>query len=96
MELLNLTRYYPEGATKSVQFFRSEKGEDFYESMSLFTKRYKLCVRPADGVIRAMHEDVSRLYPAGFNVVEVDELPEGFAVGKWRYIDGEITMLTKD
>lgn len=93
MELKNVTRYYPEKPSlgAGVQYFKSESGEDFYDSIPLFTKRYKLCVNPTTGAISSCAEDVSRLYPVGRNVVEVDTLPEGFAIGAgWRYEDGQV------
>lgn len=97
MELLNVTRYYPEGMPQAIQFFRSEKGEDFYDSIPLFTKRHKLCVRPADGVIIFAHENVARLYPNGFNVHEVDSLPEDFDIdARWRFEDGQIVAPVVD
>ncbi|ENW8692012.1 phage tail protein, partial [Escherichia coli] len=82
MELRNVTRYYPEDMPygENIQYFRSEDGQDFYESLDKFTKKYKLCIHPETGVIYSMAEDVSRLYPAGFTIVEVDELPEGFGI----------------
>ncbi|EPZ3352130.1 tail fiber assembly protein, partial [Escherichia coli] len=45
MELKNITRYYPENMPygNNVQYFQSEDGKDFYESLPLFTKKYKLC-----------------------------------------------------
>ncbi|HGY6721760.1 TPA: phage tail protein, partial [Escherichia coli] len=44
MELKNITRYYPENMPygNNVQYFQSEDGKDFYESLPLFTKKYKL------------------------------------------------------
>ncbi|HFP3461507.1 TPA: tail fiber assembly protein [Escherichia coli] len=42
-------------------------------------------------------EDVSRLYPAGFTIVEVDELPEGFGIeASWYYKDGEVLPVPVD
>ena len=93
MELKNVTRYYPENMPygEDIQYFRSEDGQDFYESLDKFTKKYKLCVHPESGVIHSMAEDVSRLYPAGFTIVEVDELPKGFGIeASWYYQDGEV------
>ncbi|EIL8415197.1 TPA: tail fiber assembly protein, partial [Escherichia coli] len=79
MELRNITRYYPEEKPygEGIQYFRSEDGQDFYESLDKFTKKYKLCIHPETGVIYSVAEDVSRLYPVGFTIVEVDALPEG-------------------
>lgn len=99
MELRNVTRYYPEDTPYggSIQYFRSEDGQDFYESLDKFTKKYKLCIHPETGVIYSMAEDVSRLYPAGFTIVEVDELPEGFCIeARWYYKNGEVLPVPVD
>ncbi|EMK8764513.1 tail fiber assembly protein [Escherichia coli] len=99
MELRNVTRYYPEGMPygEGIQYFRSEDGQDFYNSLGKFTKKYKLCIHPETGVIYSMAEDVSRLYPSGFTIVEVDELPEGFCIEAcWYYKDGEVLPVPVD
>ncbi|HBD1923104.1 TPA: tail fiber assembly protein [Escherichia coli] len=99
MELINVTRYYPEDMPygEGIQYFRSEDGQDFYESLDKFTKKYKLCTHPETGVIYSMAEDVSRLYPAGFTIVEVDELPDGFCIeARWYYKDGEVLPVPVD
>ncbi|EQB3198999.1 tail fiber assembly protein [Escherichia coli] len=99
MELRNVTRYYPEGMPygEGIQYFRSEDGQDFYNSLDKFTKKYKLCTHPETGVIYSMAEDVSRLYPSGFTIVEVDELPEGFCIEAcWYYKDGEVLPVPVD
>lgn len=96
MELINVKRYYPEEMPfgNNVQYFQSEDGKDFYESLSLFTRKYKLCIYPETGVIHSVSEDASALYPAGFSVVEVDELPEGMDInGAWRFVDGVISAV---
>ncbi|EKL0115184.1 tail fiber assembly protein [Escherichia coli] len=96
MELINVKRYYPEEMPfgNNVQYFQSEDGKDFYESLSLFTRKYKLCIHPKTGVIHSVSEDASALYPAGFSVVEVDELPEGMDInGAWRFVDGVISAV---
>ena len=99
MELVNVTRYYPEDMPygEGIQYFRSEDGQDFYESLDKFTKKYKLCAHPETGVIYSMAEDVSRLYPAGFTIVEADELPEGFCIeARWYYKDGAVLPVPVD
>ncbi|WP_393948540.1 tail fiber assembly protein [Kluyvera intermedia] len=88
MELKNVARYYPEYMPygEAVQYFQSEDGKDFYESISLFTRKYKLCIEPDTGVIRSIAEDVSTLYPAGFTVVETNYLPDDCDIyGGWIY-----------
>ncbi|HCN8164414.1 TPA: tail fiber assembly protein, partial [Escherichia coli] len=99
MELSNITRYYPEDMPygDGIQYFRSEDGQDFYESLDKFTKKYKLCTHPETGVIYSVAEDVSRLYPVGFTIVEVDELPDGFCIeARWYYKDGEVLPVPVD
>lgn len=82
MELKNVSRYYPDEMKygEGVMYFRSEDGKDFYDSLDLFTKKYKLCIEPDSGVIRSAAQEVSTLYPDGFSVVETEELPEGFDI----------------
>ncbi|EAU5653506.1 tail fiber assembly protein [Salmonella enterica] len=99
MELKNVSRYYPEAPKygNGVQYFRSEDGLDFYDSLDKFTKKYKLCVEPATGVICSVSEDASRLYPVGFSVVETDELPDGCNIsGNWRFVDGTVSPVPVD
>ncbi|EBP2451294.1 TPA: prophage tail fiber N-terminal domain-containing protein [Salmonella enterica subsp. enterica serovar Hidalgo] len=71
-------------------------GQDFYESLSKFTKKYKLCI-DSENIIRSVAEDVSRLYPAGFSVVEVNKLPAGFNIyGGWKYSNGTVLAVPVD
>ncbi|HGJ5856541.1 hypothetical protein [Arsenophonus nasoniae] len=78
MKLINVRRYIPDELFlgDGIQYFIDETGKDWFNSLSLFTKKYALVVEPDSGIVRGITEDVSRLYPAGFNVVEVDTLPE--------------------
>lgn len=88
MELKNVTRYYPEEMPygEGIQYFQSEDGKDFYKSLTLFTRKYKLCIEPESGIIRSIAEDVSTLYPVGFTVVETNYLPKGCDIyGGWMY-----------
>ncbi|EGK6856177.1 tail fiber assembly protein, partial [Salmonella enterica subsp. enterica serovar Newport] len=46
---------------------------------------------------RSVAEDVSRLYPAGFSVVEVNKLPAGFNIyGGWKYSNGTVLAVPVD
>lgn len=95
MELKNVHRYIPDNPDYDSNFlyFRSEDGQDFYESLSKFTKKYKLCI-DSENIIRSVSEDVSRLYPAGFSVVEVNKLPAGFNIfGDWQYKKGAVVAV---
>lgn len=98
MEFKNVHRYIPDNPDYDSNFlyFRSEDGQDFYESLSKFTKKYKLCI-DSENIIRSVSEDVSRLYPAGFSVVEVNKLPAGFNIyGDWKYSNGTILAVPVD
>ncbi|HGK5396495.1 TPA: tail fiber assembly protein [Salmonella enterica] len=98
MELRNVNRYIPDDPDYDNNFlyFRSEDGQDFYESLSKFTKKYKLCI-DSENIIRSVSEDVSRLYPAGFSVVEVNKLPAGFNIyGDWKYSNGAVVAVPVD
>ncbi|EIF9752789.1 tail fiber assembly protein [Salmonella enterica] len=98
MELKNVNRYIPDDPDYDNNFlyFRSEDGQDFYESLSKFTKKYKLCI-DSENIIRSVSEDVSRLYPAGFSVVEVNKLPAGFNIyGDWQYKKGAVVAVPVD
>ncbi|EAB2013622.1 tail fiber assembly protein [Salmonella enterica] len=98
MELKNVNRYIPDDPDYDSNFlyFRSEDGQDFYESLSKFTKKYKLCI-DSENIIRSVSEDVSRLYPAGFSVVEVNKLPAGFNIyGDWQYKKGAVIAVPVD
>lgn len=97
MELKNVSRYYPEEMPygDGVQYFKSEDGQDFYDSLRKFTKKYVLCIDPVTGIIHSVAEDASRLYPAGFTVVETDTLPEGCDIyGGWKFDDGNVVSVT--
>lgn len=99
MELRNIVRYYPENMPygESVQYFCSEDGQDFYASLDKFTKKYKLCIHPETAVIYSVAEDASRLYPAGFTLVETDTLPEGFNIeGGWYFCDDSVLPVPVD
>lgn len=98
MELRNVTRYYPDEMPygENVQYFVSEDGKDFYESLELFTKKYKLCV-DSEKKVASVSADVSRLYPAGFTVVEVDDLPDDFDIFKgWIFTADKVIPLPID
>lgn len=102
----NLQQYIPDepqlGA--SVIYLRCEEGKDWYQSQSEFSaETIKLAVN-SSGVICALSDDVSRLWPVGLTVVEVDKtnIPEGVsASGEWLF-DGtnisrdEVTVAKKE
>lgn len=99
MILKNVSRYYPDVMPfgENVQYFQSEDGKDFYDSIPLFTKKYKLCIESGTSIICSISEDVSGLYPAGYTVVETDILPKGCDIyGGWMYENEEVKAVPVD
>ncbi len=97
MKLTKVTRYYPEEKPygDEVQYFIDENGLDFYTSFPMFTKKYKLCVHPESKFICSVATDISKLYPAGFDIIETDILPEDIMIrDKYQYINEQI--ITKE
>lgn len=95
MQLMNIKKYKPEESKLTyghiVDYYIDESGKDVYEHEHLFTKRWKILVRPETNEICSAEEDITMLYPVGCNMYEVDELPEEFTIYKnYRYIDGKI------
>lgn len=93
MELINLQTYQPDTDTygNGALYLKDETGKDWYESQPLFTKANKIAYEPDTGIIRLASTDVSMLFPIDMNVVDVDELPEGFNTNsEWQYTDGSI------
>lgn len=95
MKLLNIRKYKPEESKltygSSVEYYIDETGKDVYEHEHLFTKRWKILVRPETNEICSADEDITSLYPVGCDMCEVDELPEGFGIHLgYRFIDGKV------
>ncbi|MBU4680446.1 tail fiber assembly protein [Cedecea davisae] len=93
MELKNVKRYTPEEQKfgKDVMYYIDESGLDFYDSANKFTKKYKCCIEPDTRIVRSVSEDVSHLYPVGFDIVETAVLPEGFDIrGGWVFARGKV------
>ncbi|EAS0613610.1 DUF4376 domain-containing protein [Salmonella enterica] len=87
--LNNLTRYTPDVSISGVIYLRDDKGNDWYESQSLFQEDTWKIAYDADGVICSCSQDVSMLYPINMSVTEVEKLPANFEVDlTWRF-DGE-------
>ncbi|HDC2657873.1 TPA: DUF4376 domain-containing protein [Salmonella enterica] len=96
--LNNLTRYTPDVSISGVIYLRDDKGNDWYESQSLFQEDTWKIAYDADGVIRSCSQDVSMLYPINMSVTEVEKLPAKFEVDlTWRF-DGEniVDLMTVD
>lgn len=66
-----------------------KKGETGLSQSPFSQKKHAMVIEPNSGIIRGISDDVSRLYPAGFNVVEVDTLPEECDCNGGWIFDGE-------
>ncbi len=65
-------------------YFRSEDGQDFYESLSKFTRKIQN-MRDSENIIPFRIEDVSSL-SGWFFSCWVNKLPAGFCIyGDWQY-----------
>ncbi|EIP1426224.1 tail fiber assembly protein, partial [Salmonella enterica] len=70
-------------------------GLDFYNSIDTFKLKYKLCIHPDTKVIHSVSENISTLYPAGFDIVESDSLPyDDIISGKYQFVDNKIIPRT--
>ncbi|EHD4736095.1 tail fiber assembly protein, partial [Salmonella enterica] len=60
-----------------------------------FKLKYKLCIHPDTKVIHSVSENISTLYPAGFDIVESDSLPyDDIISGKYQFVDNKIIPRT--
>lgn len=97
MKLVNLQRYVPKELFNGdgIQYFIDAAGQDWFKSLPKFDKKYSLAIENDTGVIRSISEDVSRLYPVGLTVVDVDSLPEGCDIfGEWVFNGKKIVPRT--
>lgn len=100
MEMLNLINYTPEKGVygAKVQYLKDKSGRDFYESLALFKKPF-VVICDSYGVVRAFSEtkNLSRFFPLGMSVYEVDKLPEDISLnGKTAFRDGSFERLVVD
>lgn len=97
MKLKSVKRYYPDDMPfgENIQYFIDENGVDFYSAIEYFNLKYKLCIHPETKVIHSVSEDISKLYPAGFDIVETDNVPyDDIISGKYQFVDNRIIMRT--
>lgn len=77
--------------TSSVLYLKDETGADWYESQKSFSDDTMKIVFNSDCVVISMNHDVSKLWPIGNSVAEVDasEVPAGLDIdGGWIF-DGK-------
>ncbi|EDW5023145.1 tail fiber assembly protein [Salmonella enterica subsp. enterica serovar Albuquerque] len=97
MKLKSVKRYYPDDMPfgENIQYFIDENGVDFYSAIEHFNLKYKLCIHPETKVIHSVSEDISKLYPAGFDIIETDNVPyDDIISGKYQFVDNRIIMRT--
>lgn len=98
MNLINLgpfEKYLPdsENAMQFVLYLQDKQGNDWYASQSQFSTETLKIMYDANGLIRAITADVSKLAPLGFSVAEIkkNDVPKNFdekTNKKWMF-DGQ-------
>ncbi len=81
--------------TSSVLYLKDEAGADWYESQKLFGDETLKFVFNSSGVIISMNYDVTKLWPVGNSVAEVDtsKVPVGLDIdGGWVFNGENITV----
>ncbi|MCE9947535.1 tail fiber assembly protein [Hafnia paralvei] len=75
-----------------VIFLCDDAGNDWYESQNQFAAETIKVMYSQNGVICAVSDDVSKLWPLNMSVAEVDSLPDGFlSDGKsWQFVEGVV------
>lgn len=76
-----------------VIFLCDEVGNDWYESQKQFTAETIKVMYAENGVICAVSDDVSKLWPLNLSVAEVKATKANSAVdssGRWAYCDGKV------
>jgi hypothetical protein len=95
MKLVNLQIYTPDEyfLGEDILYFKDDMGNDWFESLPKFKKKYSLAIDNETGVIRSISEDASRIYPVGLTVVDVDSLPDGCDIfGGWVFNGKSVTQ----
>ncbi|MRT03761.1 tail fiber assembly protein [Ewingella americana] len=89
----NFKLYTPSenNAIEGVLFLKDEKNNDWYESQKDFESSSIKIAYNSDGIICAMNQDVSKLWPINLSVAEFrqEDVPKEFVVdGNWIF-DGK-------
>lgn len=100
LHLKNVEIYTPdkvpeELATFGVLFFKSEDGQDFYESVKLM-KEDTIKILYSDGMVTGFSKDASSLYPVGSSLIEVpaSKVPDDLDVSRKYLFDPETLKFT--
>lgn len=96
---MELTPAQQELAEKcSVQFIHNNSGDDWYAIQELFNADTLKLQYNSAGVIIAADKDVSKLFPLGCSVVELNEtdIPDDFQPGDFSYSDGKVIATPVD
>jgi hypothetical protein len=98
MLLKNVRRYFPDEMPlgDDVQYFIDEEGNDWYESLPKFKKRYAIAF-DSDGVVRFVTDDVSGIYPAELSVTDIESIPDDYNPNEnWLFDGVAITRVAVD
>lgn len=100
MELLKIRAYSPEVKPYgNVQYFCDEKGRDWYEYNSKFTKKYVVQYNDF-GVVKAVVPSATAvmIHPEGTSVSEVNVLPKDFSLSSaiWLFDGKKFTSTDTD
>lgn len=97
MRMNNFRTYNPEVKAfgEGVQYFQDDKGRDFYDSRGLFKKKYVVFF-DSHNVVRgcAKSDEVTRLYPGGMSVVDINTLPKDFTLESTWIFNGRQVVKT--
>lgn len=81
MRMNNIRPYNPEEKSfgEGIQYLCDDKGRDFYQTRSKFTKKY-VVLFDSFGVVRCATESKNLVLtqPHGLSIVDINVLPEGF------------------
>lgn len=82
----------------SIQFIHDDSGSDWYELQPFFNADTVKIQYDSTGRIIAFDNDVSKLFPFGCSVVELEDIdiPDDFQPGSFKYSDGEIIRIPID
>lgn len=90
MKMNNFTTYTPEVKAfgEGVQYFRDQKGRDFYDSRELFTKKYVIFF-DEHSIVRAVvkSSEVTRVQPIGLSAIDINTIPKDMDIltGLWQF-----------
>lgn len=101
MKMTGFTTYSPEAKAfgEGVQYFRDDKGRDFYDSRDLFTKKYVVFFDDFS-IVRAVvkSSEVTRVHPEGLSAIDINTLPKDLDIltGLWKFDGRKVVSVDFD